>query len=194
MDILEKVSQQRWVLRRAREEKRSSLNNWYTIGNKISSNESGALRCCGAEPENTGDERAMLAEQTGPGKGHDFAWEVKKSATAAAQLGERAEELEQKRHWVRKQPRLLSWEMQWENWVHRTKPRRSRWCCAALWASGWWRVKNFGEWGEQSGFWSKDHDISYCLWTVTDELWRVKLWQIKSSLPAVPPAMGYCRE
>lgn len=45
-----------------------------------------------------GDERAMLAEQTGPAKGHNSAWEVRKSATAAVQLGEPAEELEQKRH------------------------------------------------------------------------------------------------
>lgn len=35
-----------------------------------------------------GDERAMLAEQPGSAKGHNFAWEVRKSATAAVQLGE----------------------------------------------------------------------------------------------------------
>lgn len=68
------------------------------------------------------------------------------------------------------------------------KDKEKQMVLSRLWASGQWHVKNFGKWGKLSGFWSKYHDISYCLCIVIDEFWHVKLWQLK----IIAPSCHFC--
>lgn len=64
------------------------------------------------------------------------------------------------------------------------KDKEEQMVLSSLWASEQWPIKNFGKWENWVDFEVKIKTSSYCLCIVIDEIWHVKLWQLKTTAPS----------